>query len=111
MYTYLLAREQPLETMKRLYNLQMVYYGLAAVVCAPVGLGTLLCFIAFQQADSVSTLTLTQNGLEFSAATLLPFLPMVMMTFCLLDYRKYEVKEADVEFRPDYHFGPSQGSY
>lgn len=53
---------------------------------------------------------MSSNLLQYSFATLFPFLTLVLFTNFLWSMRLYELDNSEIDFKPDYHFGPKQVS-
>ena len=78
------------------------------IVSTPVALVTLVAFYAFQEADQIASYTVSSNLLQYSFTTLFPFLTLVTFTYFLWEMRQYELDDVDIDFKPNYHFGPDQ---
>lgn len=79
-YTLLLSMTNNLKTLTILYNIRLVFVGLSGLALLPVGLVTVLSFIAYSQSDQMSMLVLNSNVLSFASFTTFPFVIIVAIT-------------------------------
>ena len=109
-YTYLLSATKDVAQLVLLFSLRIYYLIIVSTVSLPIGLVTFVAFYAFQEADQIASYTVSSNLLQYSFATLFPFLTLVVFTYFLWELRRIELDDSDIEFKPDYHFGPRQAS-
>ena len=105
-YTYLLSSTKDLVRLTQLISLKLYYLTIVSIVSFPVGLVTIVAFYAFQEADQIASYTVSSNLLQYSFATLFPFLTLVAFTYFLWELRQYELDDSDIDFKRDYHIGP-----
>ena len=106
LYSYLLSSTQDMDRLRQLLDLRSYYMAIVGIVSFPVGLVTFIAIYAFQESDQIASYTVSSNMLQYSFATLFPFLCLVIFTYWLGQMRQYELDDTDIDFKPDYHFGP-----
>ena len=110
-YSYLLAYAPKASSLlNRMYSLRYVYFGVIGAIGLPMGLLTFMAFVSLMQSDQLASYTISKNVLQYSAANVIPFVSLAVLTGYLLQMRRYELENSDVTFNSDYHFGIKSAS-
>ena len=108
-YTFLLASaSRDSGSLSLMIRLRYLYFTVLGFLMVPVGLLAFLAFVALMQADQLASWTVSKNVLQYTGANLIPSMALAFFTIYLMQMRRYELENSDVQFDTDFHFGIKQ---